>query len=204
MGYTNSNWRENKETCHLTLKYVFTLAGVPISWSSWRQSTIALLSTKVEYIAAAKATKELIWIACFFKKPKISCNVYLPVQLFFDSQGAIGFSKNPKNHKHTKYINIRHYYIQEKQKNRIITIYFLLMAKMIADGLTKLLLLVKFKQFFSQLWLTWPCSFISYFESANIFFGRGVILLLLFITSKGYVKIVLQSCEIFWKSLGYI
>ena len=154
VGYTDSDWGGDKETCRSTSGYVFTLAGAPISWSSRRQSTVALSSTEAEYIAAAEATKEAVWIARFLEELKISCDVYLPVQLFCDNQGAIGLSKNPEDHRRTKHIDIRHHYIREKQEDGTITIHFLPTAEMIADGLTKPLPPVKFKRFLSQLGLT--------------------------------------------------
>lgn len=130
------------------------MAVAPVLWSFWRENTIALLSTKTKYIVAAKAIKKAVWIAHFLEELKISYNVYLSVQLFKDNHKAIGLSKNLENYKRTKHINIHYHYIQKKQENRIITIYFLLIAKMIADSLTKLLHPVKFKKFLSQLGLT--------------------------------------------------
>ena len=98
-----------------------------------------------QIITAAEATKEAIWIARFLEELKISCDVYLPVQLYCDNQGAIGLSKNPEDHRRTKRIDIRHHYIREKQEDGTITIHFLPTAEMIADGLTKPLPPVKFK-----------------------------------------------------------
>lgn len=137
VGYTDSDWGGDKETRRSTSGYVFTLAGAPISWTSRRQNTVALSSTEAEYIAAAEATKEAVWIARFLEELKISCDVYLPVQLYCDNQGAIALSKNPEDHKRTKHIDIRHHYVREKQEDGTIIIHFLLTTEMIADGLTK-------------------------------------------------------------------
>ena len=191
MGYTNSDWGRDKETRRSTSGYVFTLAGVPISWSSWRQNTVVLSSIKTEYIAAAEVTKEAVCIARFFKKLKISYNVYLPVQFYCNNQGAIGLSKTLKDHKHTKHINIRHHYIQEKQEDGTITIHFLPMAEMIADGLTKLLPPVKLKRFFSQLGLNWACSSYLFRGWRHSSSWGSIILSLLWIVARGCVEIVI-------------
>lgn len=75
---------------------------------------VVLLFIKAKYITAAKTTKEVIWIAYFFKELKISCNIYFLIQFYCSSQKAIGLSKNSKDYKRTKYINICYYFIQEK------------------------------------------------------------------------------------------
>lgn len=75
---------------------------------------VVLSFIKVKYITAAKTTKEAIWIAYFLKELKISCNIYFLIQFYCNSQKAIGFSKNSKDYKHTKYIDICYYFIQEK------------------------------------------------------------------------------------------
>lgn len=76
---------------------------------------------------------------------------------------------------------------------RQITINFLSTGEMIADGLTKPLTPVKFKQFLSQLGLNWVCS--SYLSLHSIW--GGVILSLLRVAARKCVKIVFQSSEIF-------
>ncbi len=42
---------------------VVFLNGGPITWVSCKQQCIASLTTKAEYVAAAMATKEIIWLS---------------------------------------------------------------------------------------------------------------------------------------------
>ena len=42
IGYSDSDWGENKDDCHSTLGQVFTLANGAISWASQRQKMVAL------------------------------------------------------------------------------------------------------------------------------------------------------------------
>ena len=42
--------------------YIFMIAGGPVSWSSHKQLIIAVLTTEAEYVAAADATKQTVWI----------------------------------------------------------------------------------------------------------------------------------------------
>ena len=46
-----------------TSAYYYTWAENCISWKSQQQFVVALSSTKVEYIAATEAAKEVIWLS---------------------------------------------------------------------------------------------------------------------------------------------
>jgi hypothetical protein len=45
-----------------TIGYVFTVVGGPICWRSMIQSIVAMSTTNAEYMAAAKAPKEALWL----------------------------------------------------------------------------------------------------------------------------------------------
>lgn len=57
-GYSDSNWAGDHVTKKSTSGFIFMLNGCPVSWCSKRQATVALLSTKVEYVALTLAVKE--------------------------------------------------------------------------------------------------------------------------------------------------
>ena len=48
--------------------FIFIIAGVAISWSSKKQSSVALSSTESEYMALLHALKEQIWIHRLYKE----------------------------------------------------------------------------------------------------------------------------------------
>jgi hypothetical protein len=50
---------------HSTSGYVFILASGPVSWSSRKQPITATSSSEAEYIAAANAAKQAIWLCHF-------------------------------------------------------------------------------------------------------------------------------------------
>jgi hypothetical protein len=58
VGYTDSNWAGFFDDRKSTSGYVFKSGAV--SWSSKKQSTVSLSSTKTEYIAATSSTCEAI------------------------------------------------------------------------------------------------------------------------------------------------
>eukprot|EP00253_Pinus_taeda_P002861 PITA_02861 len=59
-GYSDSDWAGNLDDRKSTNGYVFNIGSRPISWSSKKQSTVSLSSTKTEYKALCSATCEAI------------------------------------------------------------------------------------------------------------------------------------------------
>ncbi|KAH9688516.1 hypothetical protein KPL70_015148 [Citrus sinensis] len=62
IGYVDSDYAGDLDKRQSTTGYVFTFAGGPISWKSTLQSTVALSTTKAEYMAITEAIKEAIWL----------------------------------------------------------------------------------------------------------------------------------------------
>jgi hypothetical protein len=99
---------------------VFTLTRGPISWSSQRQKTVAILTINTEYIAGAKAAKEAVWIRNFINDLRIP-RVYIDiVLLYINNNLALKLTRNPKFYSKSKHINVKHYFIRKKVKERVI------------------------------------------------------------------------------------
>ena len=58
-GYSDSDWVGDKENYKSTSGYIFMLNRRSVSWCSKKQSTVALLSTEVKYIALTLIAKEV-------------------------------------------------------------------------------------------------------------------------------------------------
>ena len=61
-GYSDSDYAGDVDTRRSTTGFVFTLSGGPVTWSSHRQKLITLSTTESEFVAAAAAAKEAIWL----------------------------------------------------------------------------------------------------------------------------------------------
>ena len=61
-SYADTNWASGINDRKSTSGYVFKLASAAVSWSSKKQTSIALSSTEVKYITGAHTTKEAIWL----------------------------------------------------------------------------------------------------------------------------------------------
>jgi hypothetical protein len=61
-GYVDTDWASDINDQKSTSGFLCMLAGGAVSWSSKKQGSVALSSTKAEYIAVAHAMKEIIWL----------------------------------------------------------------------------------------------------------------------------------------------
>lgn len=67
-GCTDADWAGDRDTRRWTVGFVFSVSSGAISWSSRRQSTVALSSCGAEYIGQTQATKEKIWLRDLLKQ----------------------------------------------------------------------------------------------------------------------------------------
>ena len=89
----DSDWAGDSTDRKSTSGYVFILAEGPISWSSKKQSAIALSSTEAEYKGVANAATQCLWLQgllgeCGFE-PEYSTTIY------YDNQSTIRIYKDP-------------------------------------------------------------------------------------------------------------
>ena len=62
VGFTKSDWAGDNTNRKSNSGYVFMLVDGPISWSSKKQSAIALSSTEEEYRGVVNATTQCLWL----------------------------------------------------------------------------------------------------------------------------------------------
>ena len=134
----------------------------PVTWSSKRQSTVALSSSEAEYVALIQTVKEATWLRLLMtelglltpeeqqaevKVIKSQCSM----DVKSDNQSTIALANNPVHHARSKHIDIQHHYIRDEVHQRRINLTYIPTEDMKADGLTKPLSHVKFHRFLEQL-----------------------------------------------------
>jgi len=153
IGYSDADWGGDVETRKSTGGYVFTLNGGPISWSSKRQSTVALSSTEAEYMAMTQAAKEAAWLRLLLTNLGIyKGQETIPIHV--DNRSAIAMGINPEFHQRTKHIDIQYHYVRQEIEAKRISTPYIETSRMLADGLTKPLAPPKFAIFTTELHLT--------------------------------------------------
>ncbi|KAL5820898.1 hypothetical protein ACOSQ3_022780 [Xanthoceras sorbifolium] len=119
------------------------------SWNSKKQEVVAQSSAEAEYIAAATASNQAIWIR------KVLTDLdYVqeePTVLWCDNNSAISIAKNPVQHGRTKHINVKFHAIREAEKNGDVQLIHCRSEEQLADILTKALSCVKFNALRSKL-----------------------------------------------------
>jgi hypothetical protein len=89
-GYADADWGADLLERKSTTGYVFMLNGGPISWTSRKQTTVALSTMEGEYMSLSDAARECLAHLNFFMS--ISISLPLPV-LFTDNEAAKAIAK---------------------------------------------------------------------------------------------------------------
>ncbi|VFQ89696.1 unnamed protein product [Cuscuta campestris] len=110
IGYTDASFQTDRDDYKSQAGYVFCLNGGAFSWKSSKQDTTADSTTEAEYMAAAEAAKEGVWIKKFISELGVVPSINDPIPLFCDNTGAIAQAKEPRSHQKTKHI-VRSYHI---------------------------------------------------------------------------------------------
>ncbi|KAF2290987.1 hypothetical protein GH714_017912 [Hevea brasiliensis] len=63
-----ANWASDRRSSKSTSGWLFTIGGAIVSWSSKKQSCVALPSMESEFIAMSLASRDILWIKRFMSK----------------------------------------------------------------------------------------------------------------------------------------
>ena len=134
-GYCDADYAGDIDSRRSTTGYVFVLNGGAISWSSRLQHTVAVSTAEAEYMAAAHAVKEALWLrkllADFGKGGGKA------VQLWCDNQAALKLLKHPIASNRSKHIDVIYHFARERVARGEVAFSFCPTDRMIADCLTK-------------------------------------------------------------------
>jgi len=143
-GYVDAEAAGDVDARRSTTGFIFTLNGGPVSWRSKRQSTVATSTAEAEYVAAAMATKEALWLRQLLSALGVDGGA---VPLGEDNQACLALVNNPEATGRTKHVDVAYHMVRDYVARGEVTLYFLPSAEMPADGLTKALPGPAFKAF---------------------------------------------------------
>ena len=111
------------------------LGSAPISWLSLKQKVAALSTCEAEYVAAATAVCQVVWLRRLLGE--LTGAEAHPPALMVDNQPAIALAKNPVLHDRSKHIDVKFHFFRDCVDEGQIVIEFVETGRQLADVLTK-------------------------------------------------------------------
>ena len=134
-AFVDTDYGGCRDTRRSTSGYVFIMAGGAVTWSSKRQATVALSTVKAEYVAMSRCAQQMAWMHHWLDEVEIKYSH--PGMIKGDNWGAIALTKNTKDHRKVKHIDIRHHYIRELVQSGTIILEQVSSEDNLADLFTK-------------------------------------------------------------------
>ncbi|CAL2266202.1 unnamed protein product [Prunus armeniaca] len=137
IGYYDSDWSGSEEDMKRTSGYAFSFGSGVFSWASVKQHSVALSTAEAEYVSAAEATSQAIWLR--FVLEDFGEEQTTATTLFCDNTSAIAMSKNPVFHQRSKHIRRKFHFIRDAIQDGEIDLIYCKGEEQIADIFTKAL-----------------------------------------------------------------
>ncbi|GKD45661.1 hypothetical protein Tco_1270306 [Tanacetum coccineum] len=125
-----------KDTRRSTSGSMQLLEDKLVIWSSKRQKSAAISSTKAEYIALSGCCAQVLWMRSQLIDYGLGFNKIL---MYCDNKSAISLCCNNVQHSRSKHIDIRYHFIKEQVENGVVELYFVRTEYQLADIFTKAL-----------------------------------------------------------------
>jgi hypothetical protein len=133
-GFADADFAGDLDSRRSTTGFLFMLNGAPVSWRSKCQPTVATSTSEAEYMAAAAAIKEALWLKQLL--PELGVSLASAVQIGVDNQGAIKLL-NGSAAVRSKHIDVMHHFARERVARGEVALQYVPTGSMVADFLTK-------------------------------------------------------------------
>ena len=134
-GWSDASYANNLDY-KSTSGYCFKLGNSLVSWSSGKQNITALSTAESETIGLTNAAQEAVWLRRILEELGIRQN---STEIFEDNQACIAMARNPQQHKRTKHIQVRYFFIREHLESGELLLTYCNTLNQLADPFTKLL-----------------------------------------------------------------
>jgi hypothetical protein len=134
IGYSDSDyagWKVDRKSTSGTCQF---LGRSLVSWSSMKQTSVALSTAEAEYVVAGQCCVQLLWMRQTLRDFGYNLS---KVALLCDNESAIRLADNPVEHNRTKHIDIRHHLLRDHQQKGDIDVYHISTENQLADIFTK-------------------------------------------------------------------
>jgi hypothetical protein len=115
--------------------YILRWGSSVISWKAHKQPTVSLSTTKAEYWALYEGTQEVVWFSYLLQSLNVSLKS--PISVLCNNQASIALTMNPMFQQRTKHIDVKFHWTREMIEAGKISVTYIQMLSMQANGLTK-------------------------------------------------------------------
>ncbi|GKB96243.1 retrovirus-related pol polyprotein from transposon TNT 1-94 [Tanacetum coccineum] len=135
-AYADADHARCQDTRRNTSGCMQLLGDKLVSWSSKRQKSAAISSTKAEYIAMSSCCAQILYMRLQLTDYGLGFN---KIPMYYDNKSAIALCCNNVQHFRSKHIDIRFHFIKGQVENGVVELYFVNTEYQLADIFTKAL-----------------------------------------------------------------
>jgi hypothetical protein len=137
-GYSDSNWITDADELKATSGYVFTLGGGVVSWRSCKLTILTKSTMEAELTALDIASTEAEWLRELLMDLLVVEKPIPSILMNCDNQMIVTKVKNSQdNMKSTKHVKHRLKSVRKLRSSGVIAVYYIQIAKNLADPFTK-------------------------------------------------------------------
>ncbi|KAI0999266.1 hypothetical protein K3495_g8931 [Podosphaera aphanis] len=108
--YADASYADDPLNRKSTSRYVIRLGDAAISWSSKQQRSVALSTTKAEYMAMFQAARQITWTKFRLNQLRQKYDTVLNT----GNNGAHELARTPRIHSRSKHIDVHYHYVGDK------------------------------------------------------------------------------------------
>jgi hypothetical protein len=149
LGFSDSDFADDVDSRKSTTGVLFFLNQSPISWQSTEKNIVAQSSCEVEYVAAANATCQALWLHRVLGELE-GLEPVVP-SLKVDNCSAVALICNPVLSGRSKHIEVKYHLLRESAEQGQIEVGEVRTDDQLGDILTKALRRLKFQEMRSRI-----------------------------------------------------
>jgi hypothetical protein len=149
LGYSDSDFAGDPKDRKSTTGVIYFVGTTLVTWASQKQKIVTLSSCEAEYVVAAAAACQGVWLSRLIAD--LMGMKEAPVKLLMDNMSVIALSRNPVHHDRSKHIDTRYHFIRECIEEGRVEVEHVGTASQLADIFTKALGRLKFVELRSAL-----------------------------------------------------
>jgi hypothetical protein len=134
-SYADADWASDKKDRKSVTGWLAQVNNDVVSWSSKKQSSVALSTCEAELYAHSSATQEVMWLQSCLSE--IDCQPVKPSTIHCDNRSTLDYVKNGVCSERMKQVDIRYHFINDELNKGTINSQWISTTNQLADIFTK-------------------------------------------------------------------